>query len=256
MYQKANVDKWTKHLREFRYTTSVEVYREWLTENIAGRLKHYFSEANNARLLDVGCGKGEVTALLAEKTGFEVIGFDIVDDALHACKKLLEEKELQARVSLVKSSVYQLPFRDDVFDMATSTGGESTGTFRGAPEEVSRLVVREGPIFLEYVRMPNLYLPITSVKSYFRYKRMLKKYKRGWNIKYPNYETLGLSERFEDKLGLTIGKIWRINTFPPIGGKRFRLLFEKTLGRAFNLLLARTILVELRNTKSPSKEET
>jgi ubiquinone/menaquinone biosynthesis C-methylase UbiE len=250
---KADVEKWRQYWRVSRPSLTLQVYLECAAEKIAERIKPHFSGKKEPLLLDVGCGQGRLDVLLAEKTGAHMVALDIIEEALYTSKRLIEEKKPESRVSLVRASVYHMPFRDDVFDAAVSTGSESAAAYIGAPEEVSRVVTSQGPLFMDFTQMPNLYQPWRSFKNYRRYKEARRKRSRGEETKYYHYGKLGLKKRFEQELGLEIRRIWRMNNAPPVGNRTMRLRFEKTLGRILSCLLARTILVEFENIKKPSK---
>ena len=253
---KTDVEKWRHYWRAFHPSLTLNVYLVCAAEKIAERIKRYFSEKEKPLLLDVDCGQGQLAVLLAEKTGLHIVALDIIEEALQTSRRLIEEKRLEGQVSLVRASVYNLLFREGVFDVAVSTGSESAAAYPGAPEEVSRVVTNRGLLFIDFTRMPNLYQPLRSLKSYFRYKKACQKQRKGERTKYFHYGKLGLAERFERKLGLSIEKSWRMNNSPPLGGKNLRLLFERTLGKILSPLLARTILVELKNAGEKTSKRT
>lgn len=71
------------------------------------------------RVLDLGCGSGRHTALLAG-AGFEVYATDISKEALKAAKKLLRGRSLKAKFK--EASCYEkFPFKDNFFDAVIST---------------------------------------------------------------------------------------------------------------------------------------
>ena len=254
MHGGANIDKWEHYWRKFQPSLTLQVDHERAAKKIIERLKYHISQKSKPMLLDAGCGQGQLSVLLAERTGYNIIALDVIEGPLYASKNLIAERKLEGRVSLVRASVYQLPFRDGIFDVVVSTGSESAAAYPGASEEVSRTVVNGGLLFIDFTRMPNLYQPFISLKGYFKYKKACPRLGEDMGTKTYHYGKLGLKDRFEDKLGLTIEKIWRMNTSPPIGSKRMRLLFERTLGKLLNPLLARTILVELKNKKARKME--
>ncbi len=249
MNARANLEKWGHYWRAFRFSLTHQVYLESVAEIITARIKHCFPAEKKPMVLDIGCGQGQLDIRLAEKTGWSIVAVDIVEEALGVSRRLLEEKKLQGQVNLILASVYQLPFSDSAFDIAVSTGSESAAAYYGATEEVSRVVAEDGHLFIDFIRMPNLYQPLRSIKSYFQYRKAMRKRDLGEKSKYFHYGKLGLRERFERELGLKMRRIWRTNSAPPFGGGRGRLRFEKTLGRFLSPLLARSILVEFSNVK-------
>lgn len=249
MNMKANVAKWEHFWRAFRFSVTHQAYLESVANIISERLRHCFSGEKKPLVLDIGCGQSQLDIWLAEKTGLHIVALDIIEEALHTARRLIEENKIKGQVSLILASVYQLPFADSSFDIAVSTGSESAGAYYGATEEVSRVVTEDGHLFIDFTRMPNIYQPLSSIKRYFQYRQARKKLSKGEETKYFHYGKLGLKQRFEKGLGLKIQKIWRMNSAPPFGSRITRLRFEKTLGRLLSSLLARTILVEFKNKK-------
>ncbi len=79
-------------------------YKDWLK---AALLK-------TGSILDVGCGAGELSALLA-KDGYEVTGLDFSERMLE--ESAYTAKQADVRINLVKGDAEQLPFEDASFDM-------------------------------------------------------------------------------------------------------------------------------------------
>ena len=247
MNARADVARWGQYWGAFRFSLTHQVYLESVAGVIAARAKRCFTGEKKPLVLDVGCGQGQLDICLAEKTGWPIVAIDIIEEALDASKQLLREKKRLGQVSPILASVYHLPFPDGTFDIAVSTGSESAAAYHGATEEVSRVVAGDGRLFIDFINMPNLYQPLRSIKSYFQYRKAKQQRKKDEKTKYFHYGKLGLRERFERGVGLKMQKIWRVNSAPPLGGKGFRLLFERTLGKLLNPVLARTILVEFMN---------
>ncbi len=250
---RANVDKWQRYWSASRPSVTLQAYHRQVAERIVGRLGRLFPPAaeeteHPLRLLDAGCGQGNLTVMLAGKTGYETAALDIIAEPLRHCHQLAGERQID-RVSVVRASVFRMPFRDGTFDIAVSTGSESAAAYPGAAEEVIRVVKKGGTLFIDFTAMPNLYQPVRSLKDLFRYLQARRTVARGGKTKRFHYGKLGLKERFERRLGLRIRQTWYMNTAPPWGGVRARLLFEKSAGRWLGPLLARTVLVEMENSK-------
>ena len=62
------------------------------------------------RVLDVGCGTGELSGVLAEETPGEVVGADADPDLLAVARE-------QAGIETVAADALRLPFPDDCFDL-------------------------------------------------------------------------------------------------------------------------------------------
>ncbi len=71
-----------------------------------------------ARLLDVGCGPGSITAGLAQATaGGSVFAIDVEGDVLRSARDLLAERRVH-NTDLGNASVYALPLTQASFDVA------------------------------------------------------------------------------------------------------------------------------------------
>ena len=86
----------------------------WRTaENSAGYLLPHLTAG--ARLLDVGCGPGTITADLAARAG-EVVAIDAAEDILGQARAEAEQRG-QANVTFQPGDVYHLDFPDGSFDV-------------------------------------------------------------------------------------------------------------------------------------------
>jgi SAM-dependent methyltransferase len=70
------------------------------------------------KILDIGCGTGFFTRMLASQINGEVIGIDIDEELLEIANKLTKKEGLN--VKYLKQNVYKLEFDDDYFDLVTS----------------------------------------------------------------------------------------------------------------------------------------
>lgn len=93
--------------------------------------------------LDLGCGRGEVSAQLA-KLGANVTGIDISPESLARARSLAERHRVSDRVKLQDGNAEALPFDDDSFDLAVTAGVMSFVDFDRAIAELSRVVRRDG----------------------------------------------------------------------------------------------------------------
>ena len=68
-------------------------------------------------ILDIGCGRGDVSFLLAEMVGIEgsVLGLDLDDNALKVARKRASENRLK-NVNFIKSDLNALSIENDQFD--------------------------------------------------------------------------------------------------------------------------------------------
>ena len=89
---------------------SANVDRRW-RRRVVGKLKPLL--AANARVLDVGCGTGDLSIELFEKTAAQVLGIDF-------CRPMLELAKAKAPgLSFIEGDALRLPFDDRMFEGIT-----------------------------------------------------------------------------------------------------------------------------------------
>jgi ubiquinone/menaquinone biosynthesis C-methylase UbiE len=108
-YWNGNAKAWTKLAR-----AGYDVYRDYL--NTPAFLK-MLPEVNRLSGLDIGCGEGHNTRLLAQR-GARIAALDISSIFIHYAQQL-EEQE-RSGIDYHVASAVQLPFRDSTFDFATA----------------------------------------------------------------------------------------------------------------------------------------
>lgn len=90
------------------------------------------------RILDIGCGSGKVTKLLASR-GFSVTGVDINAEALKLALSSSKSEELQQSPLFTRTDARHLPFADTTFDMVIMQAFLTTVT----PKEDRSKVMQE-----------------------------------------------------------------------------------------------------------------
>ena len=68
---------------------------EWILSKFLSKIKENINIKKNSKILDVGCGKGNLLKLLGGK-GYKLYGVDISEENLAAAKKIKNAKLLQA----------------------------------------------------------------------------------------------------------------------------------------------------------------
>lgn len=80
------------------------------------------SASPTGRVLDVGCGPGQVACLLAEAAPeAKVAGLDVLPEMVELARRRIAARSLGDRVELVVGDVGALPFPDENFDVVVST---------------------------------------------------------------------------------------------------------------------------------------
>lgn len=68
-----------------------------------------------SRVLDVGCGTGEIAVEIARNKGPRVFGIDLNPKMVESCKKRFQEKKLSGEFRVANAK--NLPFEENFFDM-------------------------------------------------------------------------------------------------------------------------------------------
>src|SRR5258705_8061879 len=108
-YLNQNAESWTKIARE-----GFDIYRDYLN---APAFFNILPDVNGLYGLDIGCGEGHNTRLLARK-GAMVEAIDISEIFIQKAKET--EAEDPQHISYQVASAVDLPFEDNRFDFATS----------------------------------------------------------------------------------------------------------------------------------------
>lgn len=105
-------------------------------EGSAREFYERLSVAPGCRLLDVGCGSGQL-ALMAAKDGLEVTGVDIASNLVGRARARAQAERLSARFE--EADAEALPFEDASFDVVASIIG---AMFAPRPEFVAKELLR------------------------------------------------------------------------------------------------------------------
>src|SRR5436190_23845348 len=96
------------------------------------------------RVLDLGCGHGDLTPFLLAEPRLAISALDVSAAALRQFQARSGGR-YAGRLALVRGSVYELPFPDGTFDAVVSFGYASAASYAGAEREVAR-VLRPGGV--------------------------------------------------------------------------------------------------------------
>jgi demethylmenaquinone methyltransferase/2-methoxy-6-polyprenyl-1,4-benzoquinol methylase len=121
---------------------------------VATRVREKLS-SNEARMLDVACGTGDLSLTLFEITGARVVGTDF-------CRPMLEiaARKTAHRIPLIEGDALNLPFRDGTFDVVTIAFGlRNLSSVEGGLAELRRVLKPGGWVaVLEFSRPANAML--------------------------------------------------------------------------------------------------
>ena len=136
-------ENWLKGEGEFSDPTYREGY-----DTVANLLSK--TATSGERVIDIGCGVGIWSTLLAEK-GAYVAGLDDLPSMIRKSAEGSKAFKLKPRISLFLSDGFHLPFRNEVFDGATLNWVIAHIPVARNVEfmdEVSRVVRRKGWLFI------------------------------------------------------------------------------------------------------------
>jgi 2-polyprenyl-3-methyl-5-hydroxy-6-metoxy-1,4-benzoquinol methylase len=72
----------------------------------------------NKKVLDIACGKGTTSVLIAKRFGCKVVGVDICPDLIEEAKRLAKRNKVDHLIDFQVTDATQLPFNDNEFDIS------------------------------------------------------------------------------------------------------------------------------------------
>jgi SAM-dependent methyltransferase len=194
------------------------------------------------RVLDLGCGHGDLTSLLLAEPRLEIVGLDLSAAALGQFRARLGGRQPE-RLALSQASVYELPFRDATFDAVVSFGYASAASYEGAEWEVAR-VQRPGGVAIVDFANPSLYHWLAAPGST---RRWLQRYRDPAQAQY-HFGRRGLPEHF-GPAGFRLEALRYVNAYPPLerlAGQRWSAALDRRLAALAGPVLGRVLLARLR----------
>ena len=107
--------------KNYTHLTNVygEVYRE--RQSAAMNYITHLPISKNAKILEIGCGAGQLTINLAEK-GFFVEAIDNAPKMVEVCRQSVAKAKLEKTVHLKVADVHALSFEENSFDVVVGMG--------------------------------------------------------------------------------------------------------------------------------------
>lgn len=126
--------------------------------------------APGAKVLDAGCGVGEVADHLAKEYGLDVTGIDILDFNIEEANNRAKRLGLENHVSFQEMSYAQLDFPDETFDgVYTMETLVHAADAEGVLQQFNRVLKKGGRLVLfEYSRTPDRNMPKRASEAFRR----------------------------------------------------------------------------------------
>ncbi len=117
---------------------SANIDRRWRRRVVRKLQPHLTADA---KILDVGCGTGDLSVELFEKTAAQVVGIDF-------CRPMLERAQAKApQLRFIEGDALRLPFPDGAFDCVTIAFAlRNLASVQEGLAEISRVLKKDGLI--------------------------------------------------------------------------------------------------------------
>jgi cyclopropane fatty-acyl-phospholipid synthase-like methyltransferase len=127
------------------FMTVFQGLERWAPSSDADTLKALsILPATPTKILDIGCGKGFSTRLLAKHTQAQIVGVDNEQRALDELRRTLVAADLDSKVTLTCASMTELPFAPKTFDCIWSEGSAYIMGVEQALNEWQKLLADRG----------------------------------------------------------------------------------------------------------------
>lgn len=141
-----------------------------------------------SRILDLGCGTGAQTLVLASNTGSEVVAVDLLQGFLDRLGDRVREAGFGGRVKTLRASMDALPFEEGGFDLIWAEGSAYNVGFREGLTAWRRLLKRGG------------FLGVTELCWFGAGPRPVE-VETYWKSEYPAIDTVGAKLRVAEDCG-------------------------------------------------------
>lgn len=120
----------------------------------------------DAKILDLGCGTGAQTMVLAEKTTARIVAVDLFPQFLGKLEEKIQGRNLETRIKIEKGSMLELPYHDQEFDVIWAEGSIYNMGFAKGLQEWKRLLKPGGYMAVSEISWLTATRP-TEVEEYW-----------------------------------------------------------------------------------------
>ncbi len=120
-----------------------------ITEKRILEIGEYLELSSKKRIIDFGCGKGELLRLWAENFGITGVGVELREDVCKAATDKIKSAGLSKKISIVQSKTTEFNFPKGGFDIAVCIASSFTwGGFRESLSGMRRSIRANGKIVI------------------------------------------------------------------------------------------------------------
>ena len=109
-------NEWFRHISKAKKKTLNEEL------NYSRELFSFVPKLKGKKILDVGCGLGEVLIECCALGAKKAVGVDSVESVVKAARKNAKDSGFGKKISIVKADALKMPFRKNEFDIVFSLG--------------------------------------------------------------------------------------------------------------------------------------
>ena len=126
-----------------------------IKDNCRKELLKYLTKAisiipiiEHPRILDVGCGSGVPTLIIAEKINGKITAVDTDTKSIDIFREKIKELDLSNRVTLLNSSVFDIKVKNNQYDLIIAEGFLNVVGFQKGFLRITQLLKRKGFIII------------------------------------------------------------------------------------------------------------
>jgi len=103
----------------------------------------------NSRIIDFGCGYGEVLAVWVKNFGISGVGIDIRKHACDRAQNKMQQQEITERIEIVCENAAEYPFEKQAFDVALCIGASFIwGGYRPTIQAMKEAIHADGKLVI------------------------------------------------------------------------------------------------------------
>ncbi len=170
-----------------------EKYMEILNPTVPGKLikvGQIIGLKSGDRIIDFGCGYGEMLAMWAEEYGISGVGVDIREHACERALKKMRERGLSDKIEIICGKGAEYKFEEGSYDVATCIGSSFVfGDYRNSLKAM-KAAIREGgkiaigePYWLKHP-VPPEFIEIIGFNAHTEHELAIIAREEGYDIEY------------------------------------------------------------------------